>query len=142
MAAITRTASGTWHGDLRHGKGTIHAPGSGIIDNAPFTFATRFENAKGTNPEELLAAAHAGCYSMAFSHYLSEKGHVPDTITTEATITLEDGRIHKMNLKTRGKVEGIDNETFKRLALEAEQKCPVSNLLRAGLTITLDAELM
>ncbi|HET6463940.1 MAG TPA: OsmC family protein [Candidatus Krumholzibacteria bacterium] len=142
MAAITRTASGTWQGNLRHGKGTIHAPASGVLNNAPFTFATRFENAKGTNPEELLAAAHAGCYSMAFSHYLSEQGHVPDTIVTEATITLEDGKIHKMHLKTRGKVEGLDNETFKRLAVEAEQKCPVSNLLRAGLTITLDAALM
>jgi lipoyl-dependent peroxiredoxin len=142
MAAILRTATGTWHGDLKGGKGSIDAPASGVLTNTPFTFATRFENAKGTNPEELIAAAHAACYSMAFSNYLSTQGHVPDTITTKATISLEDGKINKMHLETRGKVEGLDNDTFKRLADEAEKKCPVSNLLRPGLTITLDASLM
>ena len=116
MAAILRTATGTWHGDLKGGSGSIDAPASGVLTNTPFTFATRFENAKGTNPEELIAAAHAACYSMAFSNYLSTQGHVPDTITTQATISLEDGKINKMHLETRGKVEGLDNETFKRLA--------------------------
>jgi osmotically inducible protein OsmC len=141
MPAILRTATGTWHGDLKGGKGTIDAT-SGVLKSTPFSFATRFENAKGTNPEELIAAAHAACFSMAFSNYLSTQGHVPDTIATKATITLEDGRIHKMHLETRGKVSGVDNATFKRLADEAEKKCPVSNLLRPGLTITLDAALM
>jgi len=141
MAAILRTATGTWHGDLKSGKGSIDST-SGVLNATPFTFATRFENAKGTNPEELIAAAHAACFSMAFSNYLSTQGHVPDTIATQATITLEDGRIHKMHLETRGKVAGVDNATFKRLADEAEKKCPVSNLLRPGLTITLDAALM
>jgi osmotically inducible protein OsmC len=141
MAAILRTASGTWHGDLKTGKGTIDAT-SGVLKDTPFTFATRFENAKGTNPEELIAAAHAACFSMAFSNYLSAQGHVPDTIATRATITLEEGRIHKMHLETRGRVSGLDNAAFKRLADEAEKKCPVSNLLRPGLTITLDASLM
>ena len=141
MPAILRTATGTWHGDLKGGKGSIDST-SGVLKNTPFTFATRFENAPGTNPEELIAAAHAACFSMAFSNYLSTQGHVPDTIATKATITLEDGRIHKMHLETRGKVSGLDNATFKRLADEAEKKCPVSNLLRPGLTITLDAALM
>lgn len=141
MPAILRTATGQWHGDLKNGKGTIEAT-SGVLHKAPFTFATRFENAKGTNPEELIAAAHAACFSMAFSNYLSQQGHVPDTITTKATITLEDGRIHTMHLETRGKVAGLDNATFKRLAEEAEKKCPVSNLLRPGLAIELDAALM
>jgi len=141
MPAILRTATGTWHGDLKSGKGSIDAT-SGVLHATPFTFATRFENAKGTNPEELIAAAHAACYSMAFSNYLSTQGHVPDTITVKATITLEDGRIHKMHLEARGKVAGLDNAAFKRLAEEAEKKCPVSNLLRPGLTITLDASLM
>jgi osmotically inducible protein OsmC len=141
MPAILRTATGTWHGDLRSGKGTIGAT-SGVLKDTPFTFATRFENARGTNPEELIAAAHAACFSMAFSNYLSQQGHVPDTISTKATITLEDGRIHTMHLETRGKVAGLDNETFKRLAEDAEKKCPVSNLLRPGLTIELDAALM
>jgi len=142
MAAILRTASGTWHGDLKSGKGSIDAPTSGVLKDVPFSFATRFENAKGTNPEELIASAHAACYSMAFSNYLSQQGHVPDTIVTKATISLEDGKINKMHLETRGKVEGLDNEQFKRLAEEAEKKCPVSNLLRPGLTISLDASLM
>jgi osmotically inducible protein OsmC len=141
MPAILRTATGTWHGDLKSGKGAIDAA-SGVLNQAPFTFATRFENAKGTNPEELIAAAHAACFSMAFSNYLSQQGHVPDTISTKATISLEDGRINKMHLETRGKVAGLDNATFRRLADEAEKKCPVSNLLRPGLAITLDASLM
>jgi lipoyl-dependent peroxiredoxin len=141
MAGIDRTASGVWHGDLRSGNGTISTPGSGVINDAPFTFLTRFENAKGTNPEELIAAAHAACYSMAFSNYLSQQGHVPDEISTQATITLEGGVINKMHLVTRGRVPGLDVETFKRLADEAEKKCPVSNLLRNGLQITLDADL-
>ena len=79
---------------------------------------------------------------MAFSNYLSMQGHVPDTIVTKATISLEDGQINKMHLETRGKVAGLDNATFKRLADEAEKKCPVSNLLRPGLSISLDASLM
>jgi lipoyl-dependent peroxiredoxin len=142
MAAILRSATGTWHGDLKGGKGSIDAPASGVLNQTPFSFATRFENAKGTNPEELIAAAHAACYSMAFSNYLSTQGHVPDTITTKATISLEDGRITKMHLETRGKVAGLDNAAFKRMADEAEKKCPVSNLLRPGLSISLDASLM
>ncbi len=141
MPAIQRTANGTWHGDLKSGKGSIDAT-SGVLRDTPFTFATRFENAKGTNPEELIAAAHAACYSMAFSHHLSTNGHVPDTIATKATISLEDGKINKMHLETRGRVAGLDNAAFKRLAEEAEKKCPVSNLLRNGLTITLDAALL
>ena len=142
MPAIQRTAHSTWQGDLKSGKGTIDAPGSGVLKDTPHTFAQRFGDAKGTNPEELIAAAHASCYSMAFSHHLSENGHVPESITTKATVTLEDGKIHKMHLETRGRVPGIDDATFKRLAEEAEMKCPVSNLLRNGLTITLDAALL
>ncbi len=141
MAAIKRTATGTWSGNLKQGKGTIDST-SGVHTNTPYSFATRFENEKGTNPEELIAAAHASCYSMAFSHHLSEQGYVPETITTKATVTLEDGKIHSMHLETRGKVAGLDNEAFKRFAEEAEKKCPVSNLLRQGLNITLDASLM
>jgi osmotically inducible protein OsmC len=140
MAGIERNATGVWHGDLRTGNGLISAP-SGVFTDAPFTFATRFENAKGTNPEELIAAAHAACYSMAFSNYLSQQGHVPDEISTRATITLDSGSITKMHLVTRGRVPGLDNEAFKRLADEAEKKCPVSNLLRNGLQITVDASL-
>jgi lipoyl-dependent peroxiredoxin len=141
MALLLRTATGVWHGDLRSGTGEMGTT-SGVLDKVPFTFATRFENAKGTNPEELIAAAHAACFSMAFSNYLSKQGHVPDTITTRATISLEDGKINKMHLETRGKVSGVDDATFKQMAVEAEKTCPVSVLLRPGLAITLDASLV
>ena len=141
MAVIQRSASGTWHGDLKSGNGSIVAP-SGVLREVPFSFATRFENAPGTNPEELIAAAHAACFSMAFSNYLSQQGHIPDTITTKATISLEEGKINKMHLETRGRVAGLDDANFKRLAEEAEKKCPVSNLLRSGLAISLDAALL
>ncbi|HEX7880499.1 MAG TPA: OsmC family peroxiredoxin [Candidatus Eisenbacteria bacterium] len=140
MPGIERTATGTWRGNLKGGNGTISAT-SGVLSGTPFTFATRFENARGTNPEELIAAGQAGCYSMALSHHLSEQGHVPDEVTTTATITLDGGVINRMHLKTVGKVPGLDDATFKRMAREAEQKCPVANLLRGGLTITLDASL-
>ena len=140
MAAIERTASGVWHGDLKSGHGHIDSS-SGVLRETPFTYATRFENAKGTNPEELIAAAHAACYSMAFSNYLSQQGHVPEEIATRATITLDSGVITKMHLVTKGRVPGLDAAAFKRLAEEAEKKCLVSNLLRNGLEITLDASL-
>lgn len=139
--AIERTATGVWQGDLKSGRGQIDST-SGVLHATPFTFATRFENAKGTNPEELIAAAHAACYSMAFANYLTQQGHQPEEIRTQATITLDNGSINKMHLVTQGRVPGLSAEDFKRLADEAEKKCPVSNLLRNGLTITLDASLM
>jgi osmotically inducible protein OsmC len=138
--AVERTATGVWHGDLKTGNGTFGAS-SGVFSDIPFSFATRFENAPGTNPEELIAAAHAACFSMAFSNYLATNGHVPDEITTKATITLDGGKILKSHLVTRGRVTGMDDATFKRMADEAEKKCPVSNLLRPGLAISLDAAL-
>ncbi|MCL4183293.1 MAG: OsmC family protein [Burkholderiaceae bacterium] len=140
MAAIERSASATWNGDLKQGSGRMDAA-SGILSGTPYTFATRFGDAKGTNPEELIAAAHAACYSMAFANYLSQQGHVPESIETSATISLENGTIGRMHLRTRGRVPGVGAADFARLAEEAEKKCPVSNLLRNGLTITLDAAL-
>ncbi|HEX9996747.1 MAG TPA: OsmC family protein [Abditibacterium sp.] len=140
MAGIERTATSVWKGDLKSGSGTIDAT-SNVLNQTPFGFATRFGNAPGTNPEELIAAAHAACFSMAFANYLSEKGHVPEQIETTATITLEGLKITKMHLETQGTVEGIDEAEFEQLAEEAEKICPVSNVLRGGLTITLDATL-
>jgi len=140
MAVIERHATGAWQGDLKSGIGKIDAP-SGVLHDTPFGFATRFENAKGTNPEELIAAAHAACFSMAFANYLSEKGHVPQEISTQATVSLENGAINKVHLETTGKVEGMDEATFVQMAEEAEKVCPVSNLLRPGLSISLDAKL-
>lgn len=138
MAPIQRKATGTWHGDLRTGNGKMDSP-SGILQETPFSFATRFENEKGTNPEELIAAAHAACFSMAFSNYLSQQGHVPEVVTTTATISLEGGAINKMHLDVHGRVSGLDQAAFARMAGEAN--CPVSNLLDCGLEISLEATL-
>jgi osmotically inducible protein OsmC len=140
MAPIERTSSSVWRGDLRSGRGEISST-SGVLQATPFSFATRFENAQGTNPEELIAAAHAACYSMAFANYLSQQGHTPEEISTRATITLDNGAITKMHLVTSGRVPGLSDADFKRLADEADKKCPVSNLLRNGLTISLEASL-
>ena len=141
MAPIERTANGKWWGDLRGGKGQIDSTSS-VLQAIPFTFATRFEHATGTNPEELIAAAHAGCYSMAFANYLSQQGHTPEEIRTQATITLDNGAITKMHLVTQGRVPGLEAADFSRLADEADKKCPVSNLLRNCLAITIDASLL
>jgi lipoyl-dependent peroxiredoxin len=138
--AIERTASGTWRGDLKTGSGAITAT-SGVLHDTPFSYATRFENARGTNPEELIAAAHAACFSMAFANHLSTQGHRPLQISTRATISLENGVINKMHLVTQGQIPGMSDAAFKEYAIEAEKKCPVSNLLRNGLKITLDASL-
>lgn len=138
--AIERTASGLWRGTLKDGNGTI-ASTSGVLQDVPFSFATRFENAPGTNPEELIAAAHAACFSMAFANYLDGEGHSPQEISTRATVTMENLAITKMHLVTEGKVPNVDQATFERLAAEAEKKCPISNLLRNGLSVTLEAHL-
>jgi osmotically inducible protein OsmC len=144
MAEIMRAADATWKGDLKGGAGTINTT-SGVRAGTAYSFATRFENKPGTNPEELIAAAHAACYSMAFAHTLAQKGHNPQSITTQATCHLEPVsggfRITRVHLHVRGVVPGLDNDTFKEIAVEADNGCPVSNLLRCGLTLQLDAAL-
>lgn len=146
MVDIKRNASAVWRGKLRDGQGRISSA-SGVLSDATYSFATRFENKRGTNPEELIAAAHAACYSMAFASTLGQKGYNPESIETRATCTLspkEGGgfEIVAMHLQTRGKVPGLDDATFKKIAHEADEGCPVSNLLRPGLEIELDAALL
>jgi lipoyl-dependent peroxiredoxin len=142
MTALQRTASATWNGTVKAGQGQINAA-SGVLDNTPYSFATRFESQPGTNPEELIAAAHAACYSMALTLTLNEKGYQPQQIQTQATCTVEsqDGgfKITKIQLDTQGDVSGLDAETFKQIAQEAEQICPVSNALRGNVAIDLNA---
>jgi osmotically inducible protein OsmC len=144
MADIKRTGEATWRGDLKGGDGAVSTE-SGTLARESYTFKTRFGDAKGTNPEELIAAAHAACFSMAFAHTLSEKGHRPESITTKATCSLvpTDGgfRIARMHLQVRGRVPGLDEATFRQLAEEADKGCPVSNLLRPGLEIEREAAL-
>ncbi|MDQ2818368.1 MAG: OsmC family protein [Candidatus Eremiobacteraeota bacterium] len=142
--AIDRMASATWSGELRGGRGRI-STGSKVLSDAPYSFGTRFESAPGTNPEELIAAAHAACFSMAFANVIAGKGLKPREIETRATCSLEAQgggfKITCMRLETRGEVPGIDAARFKELAKEAEAACPISNALRAGLQIELIATL-
>ena len=144
MADIKRSSTAVWTGDLPGGEGTM-STASAVLKDEEYTFATRFKNAPGTNPEELIAAAHAGCYSMAFANVLAKKGYRVEGIETMATIHLspQDGgfAITKSALEVRGRVPDIDDETFRRLAEEADGACPVSNLLRPGLEIELEAML-
>ncbi len=140
-----RNAGAVWTGNMREGQGTLGV-GSGLVQNLKYTYATRFENAPGTNPEELLAAAHAACYSMALAGVLTKQDHPPEQIQTRATCTVvqqpEGGwRITRMHLDVRATVPGLDRATFEQLAQQAEQECPVSNVIRNGLQIELSASL-
>ncbi len=146
MADIKRVARVVWSGDLRTGKGRIDTE-SGVLEDVGYSFGTRFEDEPGTNPEELIAAAHAACYSMAFANVLAERGYDPEAIETHATCSLspqEGGgfEITGMRLVVSGEVADIDEETFRRIAHEADEECPVSNLLREGLQITLEPTLV
>ncbi len=145
MAEIKRVGEGVWTGGLRDGEGRL-STASSVLNNVPYSFGTRFEQEPGTNPEELIATAHAACYSMAFAATLERKGYKPQRIHTRATcslVPLEAGgfKIAKMHLETRGQVEGLDDATFKEIAQEAEAGCPVSNALRGSVEIELDAAL-
>ena len=137
-----RTADAQWNGDLRSGSGHMRF-GGGFFDG-PYSFDSRFGEGKGTNPEELIAAAHAGCFSMAAAGALTRAGHPPKSIATHATLTLEQKpegpRITSIALDTQAEVPGIDATTFKSIAEEAKKGCPVSVAL-AGVQITLNATL-
>jgi osmotically inducible protein OsmC len=143
--AIERRARATWEGDLREGTGRFELA-SGAISGQEVTFASRFEESGGkTSPEELIAAAHATCLSMALANGLAEQGHPPTRLETDAVCTLDkadDGfRITSMALQVRGEVDGIDEETFRAAASEARDACPVSNALAGNLEISVDASL-
>lgn len=146
MAQLKRQASAVWRGDLRGGEGQMSSE-TGVLQDATYSFSTRFENEPGTNPEELIAAAHAGCYSMAFANTLAQKGYDPQSIETQATcfLTSQEGggfAITKMRLEVRGRVPDIDQAKFEQVAAEADKGCPVSNLLRNGLEIEREVTLM
>ena len=140
---MDRSASAVWHGNLKEGKGTISTQ-SGTLHDTQYSFKSRFEEGVGTNPEELIAAAHAGCFTMAFGNELSTSGHVPDTIATTATVTLaitDDGpTVTKIHLVTKATVPGIEKGKFDELAAKAKANCPISRLLKAA-EISLDATL-
>jgi osmotically inducible protein OsmC len=140
---MIRKAKAIWRGTGRAGSGSL-ATDSGVLDQTPYSFRTRFENEKGTNPEELIAAAHAGCFTMALAFQLQAAGLTPTELSTEAAVTLEpEGqgfRISRSALTLRAQVPGVDEAGFLRMAGDAEKNCPVSKVLNA--TITLDAKLV
>ena len=139
---MERTASAVWNGSLKEGKGTITTQ-SGVLSDSPYSFITRFENGKGTNPEELIAAAHAGCFTMALSAQLGTMNFTPQTLRTSAKLTLEkldaSSTISKIHLDVSARVPGLSASAFESAAASAKANCPVSRLLKAE--ITMDAHL-
>ncbi len=142
--ATTRHATAHWSGDLKTGGGTISTPQSGLMAETAYGFNTRFGDKRGTNPEELIAAAHASCFTMALSNALAQAGHAPESVGTRAEVdlTLDGGpTISAIRLETRAKVPGIEESRFRAIADDAKQNCPVSKALSA-VPITLKAELL
>lgn len=139
----TNSGSATYDGLGKDGKGHVSTE-SGALADQPYGFQTRFEDKPGTNPEELIAAAHASCFTMALSFKLAEAGHKDGTVSTDAKVTLEkDGEgftVTKSALSTKGKVSGLDKAKFEELAREAKEGCPISKLLDAEITLEIAFE--
>ena len=140
---MQRKASAVWKGGLKDGKGTISSA-SGILSNTPYSFTTRFENSPGTNPEELIAAAHAGCFTMALSAQLGGANLTPESLNTTVTLTMEKldagWTITTSHIDVTGRVPGADAATFQKYAEAAETGCPVSKVLNAKITMTAKLE--
>jgi lipoyl-dependent peroxiredoxin len=140
---VTRISDAEWHGDLLSGGGSVSL-GSGAF-SGPYSFKSRFEDGTGTNPEELLAAAHAACFSMALSLALSQAGHQPTKLRTKAVVQLEPASagfaILRIDLETEGTVPGIDTPTFETFAFQTKTQCPISKVL-ASVEIGLSARLI
>ena len=139
---LKRKASAVWNGNLKEGKGRI-STASGVLSDTQYSFSTRFEEGAGTNPEELIAAAHAGCFSMALSGQLTNAGHPPESVSTTATVKMEKTdagfTVTGVHLEVVGRVPGIDQAGFDTAANNAKTGCPISRLLKAE--ITMDARL-
>jgi osmotically inducible protein OsmC len=139
---MKRTGSAVWQGDLKAGKGSVSTE-SGVLSNTQYSFGTRFENGKGTNPEELIAAAHAGCFTMALSAQLANDGLVADKLETTATVSFEKldagWTVTQIHLDVRGKVPKADAAAWEKATAAAKSGCPISRLLNA--TITMAAKL-
>jgi osmotically inducible protein OsmC len=136
---MIRKASAVWNGSLKEGKGTISTD-SGVLSTTPYSFATRFENGRGTNPEELIAAAHAGCFTMALSGQLGNAGITPKSLETTAEVTLEKLEagftVSKIHLDVTADIPGVDKAAFEKAAQDAKAGCPISRLLKAEITMT------
>ena len=140
---MKRTASAIWSGDLKSGHGAL-ATHSGVLKETPYSFATRFEGTQGTNPEELIAAAHAGCFTMALSASLGKAGFTPKRLATQATVSLElvggNWTITSVLLENEAWIPGITPDKFEQIAADAKANCPVSRLLRADISLKAKLE--
>lgn len=140
---MKRTASAVWNGPLKEGKGIVSSQ-SGVLKETPYSFNTRFAGENGTNPEELIAAAHAACFSMALSVLLEKEGFKPNRIRTSATLDFQNQegtwRISQINLETAGRVPKISQEQFQKIAQDAKVNCPVSQVLRVSIQLTATLE--
>ncbi len=132
---FTRQASANWKGTGMEGVGTVSTQSS-TLDKAQLSFKTRFSDGVGTNPEELIGAAHAGCFSMQFSFLLNEAGFTADNIDTNAKVTFEDGTITTIQLELTATIPNITNEQFQETALKAKEICPISKLLKTDISLT------
>jgi osmotically inducible protein OsmC len=137
---MQRTATAVWTGTLKEGAGKVSTPASGVLKDASYSFLTRFENGKGTNPEELIGAAHAACFAMALSAQLSTMTFIPENIQVSASVSLEKldagWTISKIHLDLRARVPGISQAAFESAAASAKANCPVSRLLKAEISLT------
>jgi lipoyl-dependent peroxiredoxin len=143
MATAERTASTTWEGDLPKGRGTVTV-NSGAMGDFPVTWASRTERPEGkTSPEELIAAAHSSCFSMALSNVLAQGGNPPESLHVTSTVTFDSGqgKVTESRITVRGRVPGMDDAAFQEAVRTAEQGCPVSNALRGNLEMPVDAAL-
>ena len=125
---FTRNAKAQWKGSGKEGHGTLTTD-SGVLDSTQYSFNTRFENGKGTNPEELIGAAHAGCFAMQLSFLLGEAGYTPNTLDVGAKVSFKDGEIIKVTLDLKGYVPEIEKSEFEEIATKAKNVCPISKLL-------------
>ena len=136
---MQRTATAVWTGSLKDGSGKISTPASGVLKDAPYSFLTRFENGKGTNPEELIGAAHAACFAMAFTAQLSTMNFTPENVQAIATVSLEKldagWTISKVHLDLKARVPGITQAAFESAAASAKANCPVSRLFKADISL-------
>lgn len=132
---MKRSATAVWKGSLKEGAGVLTTQ-SKTLDNTQYSFKTRFEDGVGTNPEELVAAAHAGCFTMQLSAFIGEGGYTIESLETNCVITLDQGTITNSDLTVTGKISGISDDEFQQLVTKAEKNCPISKLLNAAISST------
>jgi len=133
---MKRTATAVWNGSIKEGKGVISTQ-SQTLNKTAYSYSSRFESGTGTNPEELIAAAHAGCFTMAVCNELGKAGYIPTSLETTCTITLENGAITSSHLVLKGSISGCSKEDFQKYAETAKANCPVSKLLNTNISLEI-----